>query len=193
MSRSLTIICCSCCLFGSTLGATAQEVPDPLCGANTLYVSLKALDADVGSFGELRQTLGEPGPQGYSLGQLAEAAQSYGMQTLGVETSAGNLSRRPGRFACIAHVGENHFVNIADVKDGMVSIVDPPRSYTLPGETLSARWDGTALLISPTELLAEEDLPGPFPWTQAAVGVLALLALYSAWVFLRGKRTMSKK
>lgn len=192
MSRPLPIICCICFLLATSRSATAQEEPDPLCGANTLYISLKALDADVGSLGEVRETLGEPGPQGYSLGQLAETAESYGMQTLGVETSAANLFRRPGRFACIAHVGDNHFVNIADVKDDKVSIIDPPRSYTLPAQTLSARWDGTALLISRAPLLAEEELPGPFAWKQIALGTVVLFVMYTAWTLLRGKRTAPK-
>lgn len=188
MSQPLTILYCICFLFGATRIATAQDEPDPLCGANTLYISLKALDADVGSFDELRASLGKLRPQGYSLGQLAEAAESHGMHTVGVQTSAENLSRRPGRFACIAHVDDNHFVNIADVKNGMVSIIDPPRSYTLPAETLSARWDGTALLISPEPILAEEDLPRPLPWRWVGAALLACMALYTGWVLLRKRR-----
>jgi ABC-type bacteriocin/lantibiotic exporter with double-glycine peptidase domain len=97
------------------------------CGGHCLYVALRALDVEIGTYDELEGRLGPPGLEGYSLGKLEEVARSYGVQTLGVLTSFENLRRRKGRFACIAHL-ENppHFVNLADVEErGSVFVIDP--------------------------------------------------------------------
>lgn len=158
--------------------------PDLKCGSQCLYVSLKALDIPVGSFSELEAKLGQPTAQGYSMGQLADAAESFGAKTLGVETTFDNLRRRPSRFACMALVDNHHFVNLTEVGDTHVHVIDPPRDYTLPLETLRSMWDGKALLISNEALLAEEDLPRP-PQRWIAWLVLILLGAAAAAVWVK--------
>ena len=169
------------------LAQSPSQTPDLRCGSYCLYVSLKALDLPVGSFDELQQRLGQPSPAtGYSLAQLKEAAESYGARTLGVETTPENLRRRPGRFACIAHLDGNHFVNIYDVDEKEAWIIDPPRRYTIPLDTLSIRWDGTALLLAREPLLAEEDLPREVPWLTIAAVCAAVLLLGAVVWMVRG-------
>jgi ABC-type bacteriocin/lantibiotic exporter with double-glycine peptidase domain len=156
---------------------TSATPPDLRCGSYCLYVSLKALDFPLASLSELESKLGQPSAAGYSMGQLAEAAQSCGAETLGVETNFDNLRRRPGPFACIALVDEHHFVNIAGIDDTYAHIIDPPRDYNLPLDTLRSQWDGKALLIAKEPLLAEEDLPRPASrWVGFLAGGFLLVA-----------------
>lgn len=163
-------------LVAASLLQADVSPPDLKCGSQCLYVSLKALDFPVGSFAELEAKLGQPSAAGYSMGQLSEAAKLYGAEVLGVETTFENLRRRPGRFACIALISKSHFVNFADVEDQQTYVIDPPRDYKLPLDTLRTRWDGKALLISHEPLLSEEDLPRPFPrWILfSGVGILVI-------------------
>lgn len=154
-------------LIATFTGLVEAEEPDPnpYCGLNTLYVSLKALDAEVASVEELKKKLGSPPSEGFSLGQLAEVAEGFSLHTLGVKTTAANLELRRGRFACIAHVGGSHFLNIGQIGEGFATIIDPPRSYELPLSTLESQWDGKALLISREPLASEEDLGRYTAWT----------------------------
>lgn len=173
-----------------TSAGRAAEQPDGdlRCGIDTLYVGLRALDVEVvNGPDEIEQKLGSMTADGYSLAQLADVAESYGLHTLGVQTTPDNLSRRPGRFVCIAHVHGAHFVNIANVEDGVVSIVDPPREYRVAVDAFRHQWPGTALLISHSPLLAEEDLPRPFNWRPLFITGLAALGLWTAWILLRGR------
>jgi ABC-type bacteriocin/lantibiotic exporter with double-glycine peptidase domain len=166
----------------------AEKTPDLRCGAYSLYVSLKALDAPVGSYQEFEERLGGPSVEGYSLGQLQQAAQEHGMQTLAVQTNAENLLRRPGRFACIAHIKGHHFVNLSQIDAGRMRIIDPPRDYRVAIDTLRTQWDGTALLISTTPLLAEEDLPRDWPWKGILLATAVLLAVVAAIFLVRARR-----
>ncbi len=158
----------------------AQTV-DLRCGGYCLYVSLKGLDFPVANYDELEKKLGQPTKAGYSMAQLEKIAKEYGAQTLGVQTSVENLLLRPGRFACIALIEGNHFVNLAAIEEGTMSIIDAPRSNSVPLVTLSSIWDGKALLISPDPLLAEEDLPMPFPWMTLWMVIGAIAVTTSGW------------
>ena len=176
--------------MGSVTAAESGKEPDLRCGSYCLYVGLKALDLPVQSFDELEAKLGQPSPAGYSLGQLEEAARGYGVHTLGVQTTVENLQRRPGRFVCIAHLNESHFVNIAAIEERVASIIDPPRRSSVPVDTLRSQWDGTALLISGEPLLAEEDLPRELPWSALLLSIGGAVAVGSAWYMAR--RFLSK-
>jgi len=157
------------------------NVPNLRCGCHCLFVSLRALDVEIASLAELEERLGQPGPGGYSMAQLDDAAHTYGAHTLGVETNAEDLLRRPGRFACIALIADNHFVNLANVDDGRAHVVDPPRASWIPLTTLRTQWDGRALLIAREPLLAEADLPWEFPawlWPAVAGVLLAMATLF---------------
>ena len=170
-------------LVAATLLQGDLAPPDLKCGSHCLYVSLKALDFPVGSFAELESKLGQPSAAGYSMGQLSEAAKSYGAEILGVKTTFENLRRRPGRFACIALITKNHFVNFAVVDDRETYVVDPPRDYKIPRDTMRTEWDGKALLISREPLLSEENLPRPFSrWMLFTVGGLLVIGIMSLWI-----------
>lgn len=163
---------------------------DMRCGAYCLYVSLKALQPSAPSYAEIEAKLGAPSPAGYSLGALADVAEGYGAHVLGVATNPINLARRERPFACIARLGENHFVNIGEVAGGMATIVDAPTKYELPLDTLRTSWDGTALLISMSPLAAEEDL-APRNWRaigfSAAAGFVLLATAVAFYRRREGK------
>ncbi|MFN0050695.1 MAG: cysteine peptidase family C39 domain-containing protein [Planctomycetales bacterium] len=162
---------------------------DDNCGAYCLYVSLRALDVEVGGFDALQQKLGSPGRTGYSLGQIAEVAEAYGVQTLGVKTTPEDLRLREAPFACIALIRESHFVNFAEIDESQVHVVDPPREYTLPLATLSTVWKGEALLLSRGPLVSETDLARKVWMFRAAViAVCTLLLVALCWGTVRWRR-----
>ncbi len=174
-------------IVSAALGAT-EKTPDLRCGIYCLYVSLKALDAPMGTYEQFEEHLGGPSAEGYSLGQLQQAAEQYGMQTLAVQTNCENLLRRRGRFACIAHINGNHFVNLSQIEGGRVRVIDPPRDNLIPIDTLRSQWDGMALLISASPLLAEEDLPREWPWKTLVLATAIALAVLAATGLLRTRR-----
>ena len=178
-------------------GAAAAPAGDleklrPECGFYCLAVGLRTFEIDGAGAKELRARLGDPGREGYSLAELRKAADDLGVETLPVATTLDNLKARSDagdRFAAVAHVDGNHFVLISGFEpDGRVKLIDPPGSYAQPPETFDARWDGTALLLSPDPLTPEADLGG-FPWLAAllaAGGAACALAVGGLWY--RGRR-----
>ncbi|MGH7140876.1 MAG: cysteine peptidase family C39 domain-containing protein [Pirellulales bacterium] len=172
------------CVAGEADPSGANEV-DMRCGAYCLYVSLKALDLPVQSYADVEAKLGAPSATGYSLGQLADVASGYGAATLGVVTTPERLLRRSRPFACIARIGDDHFVNIGGVQKDAAMIVDAPRNYELPLDTLRRQWDGTALLLSTSPLAPEEALRGR-NWTSVvATGVLGLVLFAGVLAWFR--------
>jgi len=175
----------------AVLQASAPERPHDLrCGGYCLYVALKGLDLPAGSFEELEKLLGQPSSEGYSLGQLQEAAQRMGAQTLAVSTSLENLARRGGRFACIVPIAGSHFVLLADAAEDDVLVLDPPKpsANRIPRDTFESRWNHMALLISADPLVREEDLPRVWNWRAGlawglggAAVVLLTLAGWRRW------------
>ena len=144
--------------------AFAQEPNRDLCGAYCLYLGLNAIDLPVESMERLQEELGSPPRGGYSLGQIDAVAKKHGAQTLGVQTTLDNLRVRKERFACIAHLKENHFVLLAKIDTEGVMVVDPPHHRLVPFVTWVRDWDGVALLLSQTPLKPEEDLRQPWNW-----------------------------
>jgi ABC-type bacteriocin/lantibiotic exporter with double-glycine peptidase domain len=178
---SLAVLVRAAAPLPQTVG-TAES--DGLCGPYCLYVALGSLEIPVGSFAELQEKLGEPASSGYSLGELAHFAEQQSVNTLGVQTNVGNLRRRPGRFACIAHLSHGHFVLISDVSGNTVKLIDPPNVSNVAPDILATQWDGTALLLSAEPLLAEEDLPTEITWTWWAAAALALVAGLAGCVYV---------
>lgn len=152
------------------------------CGAESLYFGLKWLDLPVADFPQVEAKLGPPSNLGYSMSQLESAAQSFGAQTLGVETTLENLARRPEPLVRIAYLNSKHFVTILGESNGLVEIINPPaREIQIPRATFLQLWDGKALLLSTNPILKEEDLAGPFPW-RLIIGV-AIGAILSLVIF----------
>ena len=172
-------------IFGPARSEEARHSPAQLhCGAYCLYLGLQALDLPPKDYQELEGKLGQPGPFGYSMEQLAEAARGFGAQARGVETSLENLRSRPDRFACIALLKEGHFVNIYDITDDRVFLVDPPETRQVGLDSFRAIWSGKALLISDRPIPDESALERRYSWRRASAIALAVLtsagAIYSA-------------
>lgn len=146
------------CLGAVTPDSLSTTETDVRCGSRCLYVALKSLDIPVESTSELEESMGSPFPGGYSMTQIATAAEERGAKTLGVKTTFENLKNRPGRFTCIAFIRGNHYVLFGDVKDGTVTYVDPPIITDIPCATAQIDWQGEALLISADDLVPEADL-----------------------------------
>ncbi len=157
------------------LVSVGPKTSESLCGAYCLSVAMTALDESAPRYSVLEGRLGVPSAEGYSLADLAGAAEEFHFHTLPVKTNLDNLARRPGPFACIALLKRGHYVLIKEPGDGTVEILDPPsRTSLVPEETLVSQWDGTALLVAKEPLIREEDLPRPFPWMLASAGMAAL-------------------
>ena len=143
-----------------TLSMAATPVVEPerddLCGTYVLYVAAKSLGADVGTLADFESDLGPPPRGGHSLAELAEAAERFPLQTLGVQTTLANLEKRTPPWACIARLQVGHYVLIGQIDGESVLVVDPPTSTRLPRTVFENLWDGNALLISTTPLLSEE-------------------------------------
>jgi len=128
------------------------------CGGHCLYVALKSLGFEVRDYAALEAKLGQPGRLGYSMDELAKAAQGYGASVEGVETTVEGLEGRPGRFACIALLDRGHFVNVYDVEGDEVHLADPPGLRTVSRASFGAIWGGKALLLSDRPIVAEDTL-----------------------------------
>ena len=145
-------------LITMALAATPVVEPDrdDLCGTYVLYVAAKSLGADVKSLADFESVLGPPPRGGHSLAELAEAAERYPLQTMGVQTTLANLEKRTPPWACIARLQVGHYVLIGQIDGDSVLVVDPPTSTRLPRSVFENLWDGNALLISTAPLLGEE-------------------------------------
>lgn len=159
---------------------------DLRCGAYCLYLSLGALDRKPSSFAELEKRLGQPTSLGYSMGQLGDAARSFGVSVLAVETSIENLEARPGRFACVALVErQGHFVCIYDIDESHVYLMDPPDRSSVSREVFSKIWKGKALLLSDRPITPM--VPGRFPMKFAWIALVPIVAA-GLWVQSRSRR-----
>ena len=179
------------CAFSAdaALPSTAVVSKEPRCGSNCLYVAMRMLNGKVDKLSQLESSLGEPSPSGYTLSQLSDTARQFGLETLGVETTFDNLCRRSERFACIAHIDGGHFVIFQDVSGGKVSVIDPPRMYDVPLDTMRTRWKGTALLLANRPLTREENLKSPLRWP--VIVLCSVLVIAVGWWFRR-KRGSSR-
>ena len=188
---------CRCWVWGIAWllvlpAALVRADTEPLPGLKCLYVGLRSLDIDVGSYAKFVQQHGDVKAVGLSLDEMRQIAEAYGTSTLVVETSLQNLTRRPGRFACVAHVDGNHFVNVLEIGPHSVTIADPPQSGEVATGLFLKRWPGRALLLSKQPLVAEEALPSRSPWvipavSGALIAVLIMIAL--TWRWRRAQRT----
>ncbi|MES2793348.1 MAG: cysteine peptidase family C39 domain-containing protein [Planctomycetota bacterium] len=164
--------------LSQTTVAPPRNTPDLRCGAQCLYMALKALDFPVASFEEVERRLGPASELGYSIEQLRTVATLYGMKTLPVLTSLDNLKKRQRPFCCIAHLDSGHFVLIADVNNDSVHVVNPPRtSSELAIPVFLSQWDNQALLLSKENLVPEEQLQSSSSWFTWTVSILTLLAI----------------
>lgn len=162
----------------------ARSKSDQDCGAYCLYTAFVALDVGPIEFSEVKKALGAPNKDGYSFKDLMNVADRFGVRASAVHTTVENLSRRSGPFCCIAHLDSGHFALIGQIKDGVATVVDPPRYYDLPVDTLSQRWAGDSLLLSTKDLAPEELLSSPahsYAFAAKIAAVVLILVCLLAW------------
>lgn len=160
---SIVVVIATVCICTPGLSAAGPAEPDSAhfnnrCGSYCLMTALLSLDRAPEAMEQLEAVLGQPSEEGYSLQQLALAAEHFGAKAMAVQTSPDALLQRTGQFACIAHLRGNHFALLADMNKEEALVVDPPGTYPLPLPSLQSQWDGTALLISKQPLESEEAL-----------------------------------
>lgn len=165
-------------------GPPAKEAASKqlLCGSNCLYVALRALDAAPTTAKELRDSLGDPKPVGYSLLDLQQCATQHGLTALTARTSLRNLATRPESFVCITSVNNDHFVILYDISDKTVSVIDPPRKFEVPRDSFEKTWDRASLLLSKRELMSEERLT----WRNRTRDILTAAAIVAAGIVVFG-------
>ncbi len=176
-------------MAGTLQTAAAEARPDVRCGSFCLFVALQALEIGPGTFEELDQRLGPPGPRGYSMHELQTAAERYGAMAMVVDTSLSNLRHRSRPFTCIGNINNDHFALIADIDDKRVQIIDPPRIYETSLNAFVSVWDGKALIISKSPLASEEWVKRSRLATQIAPPVCLFVAIVvGTFLFLARKR-----
>ena len=192
--RVLTAVACAAQFVLGVPPAGAADPPGAgrRCGEFCLRVALPGLDFPTGAADAALESLGVAPAAGHALADLTAAVEAAGGHARAVRTTASNLQTRRDageRFACVAHLDGDHYALLAEfADDGRTRVLDPPRAYWLPPETLAGRWDGTALLVSRSPLRAEENLPGPTPWAWVLVGASVLLALAGGLLWRRTAR-----
>jgi predicted double-glycine peptidase len=179
LATLLAVAMCAAAEGPPTKEAAAKQL---LCGSNCLYVALRALDAAPATAKELRDSLGDPKPVGYSLLDLQQCATQHGLNTLMVRTSLRNLASRPESFVCITSINNDHFVILYDISDKTVSLIDPPRKLEIPRDTFEKTWDRAALLLSKRELMSEERLS----WRNRTRDILTAAAIAAAGIVVFG-------
>ena len=97
--------------------------------------------------------------EGVSLIGLSNAAENFGLKSLGSKLSVQDLYKK-APLPCILHFNENHFVVLYKVKKNLFYIADPSKGkYVLSIEQLSEKWisNMTLLLeVTPDFYSAEE-------------------------------------
>ena len=175
MNAGLLLIAMAICVQSPIPKVNSKGI-DLRCGEYCLAVSLRALEIASPGVVELETKLGQPGPMGFSMKQLAEVAEQYGAYTLGMDTSLDHLERRRGRFACIA-LDENrgHFFCISDIDSKSVHLVDPPERRVVSRDAFGRLWKGRAMLISNRPI--DPSVPGRLPTWAVIIGWLSVAAL----------------
>ena len=189
--RTLVMTAALAASAGEALARAAPPGTNRRCGEYCLRVGLAALDFEPGAVAAAVDRLGPAPAAGHALADLSAAVDAAGGYALAVDTSPDALCRRQAvdQFACVGWFDGNHFALISEVApDGAAVIVDPPSAYSLPPETLAARWDGVALLVSADPLTPEGDLPTPFPWLTVILGAAGGPLLAAAAVTVRTSR-----
>lgn len=161
---------------------SSQSAPNPRCGSYCVYVCLRGLGFSLGSFEELDKRIGNPSQAGYSMLQLEETAESYGANTLAVETTLEHLRRRKPPFACIVLMKKGHYVVLSEADGDEVHLIDPPEEYSVPADTFRALWTGQTLLLSssPLDLDRSRSLI-PQLVAIASGGVLVFFVVFIWW------------
>ena len=101
---SVSMLCGSCVALATTARADEGSPPLLRCGSHCLYTALNLFDKGPDTFEDLETLMGQPTFKGYSLAEIQEAAEKYGLETLTVSTTLENLQARIDRSKSSATV-----------------------------------------------------------------------------------------
>jgi ABC-type bacteriocin/lantibiotic exporter with double-glycine peptidase domain len=150
---AIQIIALTLVALSSTSDLTGRSSTD--CGANCLFAAMYSIDqSKTPRLSVVIEKL-SPGLQGNNLDQLRQLAEEQQFPCLAVRTDLETLESRERPFACIAHMKRGHYVIIQDLDKAMITVVDPPRSYSVARDAFAADWSGNCLLIAATALESE--------------------------------------
>jgi RHS repeat-associated protein len=125
----------------------AHEVALRDCGSKSLAYVLRE-NGETQKAREASQTLA-PGTRGFSLGELSEFAQKYGLNPTAIRAARTQLDQLSLPF--IAHYSDQHFVVVTGFgEDNAVKVFDPrlDRATELTGAQFNSQWSGLALVFS---------------------------------------------
>jgi RHS repeat-associated protein len=125
----------------------AHEVALRDCGSKSLAYVLRE-NGETQKARDASQALA-PGTRGFSLGELSEFAQKYGLNPTALRAERSQLDQLSLPF--IAHYSDQHFVVVTGFgEDNAVKIFDPrlDRATELTGAQFNSQWSGLALVFS---------------------------------------------
>lgn len=143
------LVMLSCLVSAGAVGADETTGRD--CGVNALYILLQ-LEGRPVPLDRLLSALARGHADGYSMAELAAAAEALGMRLDGVRFSKGETPPDRPAIAFVKEAGSGHFVVIRPVgtTGTMVQVINPPsvpwitdydRLFTSPA------WTGRILLL----------------------------------------------
>lgn len=113
------------------------------------------------TLGRVRELVGV-GVDGSSLDSIAQAAESLGFTSRGVQASLGALKSFELPF--VAHWEGYHFVVVYGISDDHIWVADPgPGFKKLSVEEFERGWTGSCLVLNPSDLKSA-DAAGRSPW-----------------------------
>ena len=131
-----------------------QQHDETDCGAACLGMICKHYGMPIG-LSRLRDMAGVS-RDGVSLAGLAEAAEGLGFLTRGVRTDYGRLRRAD--LPAVVHWMGNHFVILFQITPEYAMVADPAiGTRKLSRREFEASWTGVALLLEPTDRMAESE------------------------------------
>jgi ATP-binding cassette subfamily B protein len=158
------------------------------CGSACLGMICKHYGMPIG-LGRLRDLAGVS-RDGVSLAGLAEAAEGLGFLARGVRTDYGRLRRAD--LPAVVHWRGNHFVVLFRITPEYAMVADPALgTRKLSRRAFEAGWTGVALLLEPTDRMAEGEPPRSsfrrfLPLVRPHTGILGEILLASLLLNLFG-------
>lgn len=185
---SLIIVCLGSQSAGSDESGIKKEDYET-CGLTSLYVVCHYLGVNA-SWGELREVLGPPTPDGlHSFADLSRAAGQFGLTTRGFHLSVEKLKQAPLPAIIQTSSGfgmpEPHLLVLLRCTSAGVYLLDPPYAiFMLPWSAFQQVWTGNILLVAKSDeagqieqFSAVIDVERRGSWVAAFLGITALLLL----------------
>jgi ABC-type bacteriocin/lantibiotic exporter with double-glycine peptidase domain len=162
----------------------ARNVDRRLCGAESLYIVFRCLGKGPDRLQQIVQELGPAEKKGYSLQQLADLCQKFGLhaQCVSAGKDAESLRQLTGRYEVILRLSAGHYVVCSDVKGMNAIVVDGmtgPQHQAM--DVLQNIWDGDCLLVSTQPIEIDIARPSLVRWAliAAALVVATTIAAFS--------------